>query len=349
MFRNPRELASPFASSSPPKPSTGHPPTPEPATAQYKSHTVGNSLKMTSSTTPLIGRTKAVSKGNSRPRPPALTSGKARPKPNGSILNFFKKTTLSLETEASLEYTEESLFLEDEGPVLKVGEPVQTPTPPRDDLCGEDSPDLTNNVSMDADLSRFNEESGPIKRRRMETSSESSPLELTNAANDVSRKGPFIEDSDDGDDEELNHLITSVMPKEIPTDACSIGREPTPPAISGFVSGGKGRIEDVVNPPTAPSLKQEQTSIDEGDEYQGIDDFIDDEFPEEGEEYVERRWMEQQRHFEMDGAGDAEFENNRGLKTEDIEDEGKDLPNEQVAAKCPVCSVAFDGLTDQVR
>lgn len=347
MFRNPRALASPFASSSPPKPSTGRPPTPEPATAQYKSHTVGNSLKMTSSTTPLIGRTKAVSKSSSRP--PALTSGKARPKPNGSILSFFKKTTRSLETESSLDFTEESLFLEDDGPVLKVGEPVQTPTPPRDDLFGQDSPDFTNSLSMDADLSRFNEESGPIKRRRMETSSESSPLELKNAANDVTRKGPFIEDSDDGDDEDLNHLASNVMPKDILTDANSLSSEPAPPAIPGIVSGKKGRIEEVVNPPTATSLKQEQTSIDEGDEFQGIDDFIDDEFTEEGEEYVERRWMEQQRHFEMDGAEDAEFENNQGLTTEDIGGEGKDLPNERVSANCPVCSVAFDGLTDQVR
>ena len=329
MFRNPRELASPFASSSPPKPSTGRPPTPEPATAQYKSHTVGNSLKMTSSTTPLIGRTKAVSKGSGRP--PAPTSGKARPKPNGSILNFFKKTARSLETESSLESAEESLFLEDDGPVLKVGEPVQTPTPPRDDLFGQDSPDFTNSLSMNADLSRFNEESGPIKRRRVETSSESSPL-----GTKCSRA-------------HFSLMASNAMPKDILTDAHSLSSELAPPAIPGIVSGGKGRIEEVVNPPTAASLRQEQTSIDEGDEFQGIDDFIDDEFPEEGEEYVEKRWMEQQWQFEMDEAEDAEFENNQALKTEDIGDEGKDLPNEQVAANCPVCSVAFDGLTDQVR
>lgn len=347
MFRNPREPASPFASGSPPKPSTGRPPTPEPATAQYKPYAVGNTLKMPSSTTPLIGRTKTVSKGSSRP--PPVTSGKARAKTNGSILNFFKKTTRSLETESSLEYTEESLFLEDNGPVLEVGEPVQTLTPPRDDLFGQDSSDFTDSLSMNADLSRFNEESGPIKRRRIETSLESSPLELKNAENNVLRKGPFIEDSDDDDDEELKHLASNVMPRDILTDANSHSSEPAPPTLSDIVSGGKSRIEEVVNPPTAPSLKQEQTSIDDGDEFQGIDDFIDDEFTEEGEEYVERRWMEQQRRFEMDGAEDVELEDNQGLKTEDIGDEEKHLPNEEVAANCPVCSVAFDGLTDQVR
>lgn len=338
MFRKPRELASPLATNPPPKPSTGRPPTPESITTQDISCTsVSDSFKMTSSTTPLIGRTKTTSKSSSRT--PALKPGKAKPKPNGSILNFFKKAARSPETGEGLKDTEESLFLDDEGSVWKEGEPVQTPTPPRDDLLVENSPDFVNNLSMDADLSRFNEENGPIKRRKMEAS-ESSPLELKYATKTALRKGPFIEDSDDDDDE------------KILGDILSLNKYPAPSAISDMASGGKGGAQDLVNLPTASSLKHEQTSIDGEDEFEGIDDFIDDEFPVEGEEYLERRWMEQERQFEMDGAEDAEDaedaepENNQVLKKKDV---GNEIPNKGVVASCPVCSVDFDGLTDQVR
>lgn len=235
-----------------------------------------------------------------------------------------------------LKDTEESLFLDDEGPVWKEGEPVQTPTPPRDDLLVGNSPDFANNLSMDADLSRFNEENGPIKRRKMEAT-ESSPLELRNATKSAIRKGPFIEYSDDDDDE------------KILGDKHSVNKHPASSVISDTASGGKGGAQDLVNLPTVPSLKHEQTSIDGEDEFQGIDDFIDDEFPMEGEEYLERRWMEQERQFEMDGAedaGDAELDNNRVLKKEDVRNE---LSNEGVVASCPVCGVGFDRLTDQVR
>lgn len=331
MFRKPRELASPLASTPPPKPSTGRPPTPEPITAQDTSYTfVGKSPKMTSSKSPLTGRIKPTSKSSTRS--PALTSGKTRSKPNGSILNFFKKVTRSPETEHIIKDAEESLFLENEDPVLKVGEPVQTPTPPRDDWLEETSPGFADNLSMDEDFSRFNEENGPVKRQKMESPS----LELKYAAKSISRKGPFIEDSDDGEEEEILR------------DLHSLDTLPASPAPSGMVSGKNDGTQGLVNLPAVPSLKQERTSVDGGDEFQGIDDFIDEEFPEEGEEYLERRWMEQQRQFEMDSAEDAEMENNQVLKSEDTGDEGKDFSNEEVVASCPLCSMGFDGLTDQV-
>lgn len=331
MFRKPRELASPLASTPPPKPSSGRPPTPETLTAQDKSYTsFGNSPKMTSSKTPLTGRTKPTSKSSSRT--PALTSGKTGSKPNGSILNFFKKVTRSPETEHIIKDAEESLFLENEDLALKVGEPVQTPTPPRDDWLEETSPSFADNLSVDDDFSRFNEENGPVKRQKMESPS----LELKYAARIMLRKGPFIEDSDDGDEEEILRNIHS------------LDKPPASSAPSGMVSDKHDGTQDSVHLPVVPSFKQEQTSVDGGDEFQGIDDFIDEEFPEEGEEYLERRWMEQQRQFEMDSAEDGEMENNQVFISEDTGDEGNDLSNEEVVASCPLCSLGFDGLTDQV-
>lgn len=342
MFRKRRQFATPLTSSSPPNPSTGRPPTPEPITAQDISRaSVGINLTMTSSSTPLIGRAKSISK--STRRTPAPTSGKVRPMANGSILNFFKKATRSPETDDSPKDTEESLFLEDEGPELKVWEPIQTPTPPRDDLLPKNS-DFANNLSIDADSSRFNEEQGPVKRRKTEAS-DSSPQESKYAAKRVTRKGPFLEDSDDGDDEELNQVISNAMPRETRTEKHPVDKQPASPAISGLDSGGKDGNQKSIRLPRVPSLKKEQTSIDDGDGFQGVDDFIDDEFPEEGEEFLERRWMEQQRQFEMDFAEDAELENNQELKTDGVEDEGKIL---SMARSCPVCSVGFDGFTDQV-
>lgn len=232
--------------------------------------------------------------------------------------------------------------------MLNVEEPVQTPTPPQEKSLLENPLEFANNLSADADLSRFNEENGPLKRRRIETSLESSPLESKSAAKVKLRKGPFLEDSEASDDEELSH-VKNEMPMEIVRDTHSLDEEPTIPAEFPSVSDRKDRTQGLVKLSTVPSLTQERRIVVDRDDFEDIADFIDDEFPEEGEEYLERRWMEEQRQFEMDGEENPEPENKQFSRPDGVGDEGKSSSDEEVAASCPICGVGFDGLSDQVR
>jgi hypothetical protein len=79
------------------------------------------------------------------------TPAKIRPKGNTSILSFFKKTT-----PPGLEDDEDGLFFTDKTGASRQRNHDQFPTPPRE-------PEIT--MPHDS-ADRFNEEPGPVKRRR---------------------------------------------------------------------------------------------------------------------------------------------------------------------------------------
>jgi DNA cross-link repair 1A protein len=93
-----------------------------------------------------------------------------------------------------------------------------------------------------------------------------------------------------------------------------------------------------------PSLTCDSASILPADEFEGMGDF-EDEFFEEGEEYLEKRWLEEQRMFEEGLDEDS--------KSESVE-EGPITPRQEIepdtscaeAATCPICNESMEGTTD---
>lgn len=288
----------------------------------------------------MLGRGMAAPKATSRPV--TFSVGKKKSKPNGSILSFFKKAS-SISTVENINLdSDESLFIEDND-FPKADGLFQTPTPPMDSNSRESSPD-TKRMFEDENVLRFNEEPGPVKRQRVEGPRIPSPSSTNQKANPPVRTGPFFEDSDDDDDNDTIARLGERCLLDITPPQTTLLVEPCkkPNSEETFV-----KSEVVIAQPTSLPT-DESTKTDGKAEFENIDDFIDDEFPEEGEEYIERKWMEEYGEMEpgLDDTGLDDFLENR---LQDGKDDLAPIQQETLMPACPICSMSFDGLTDQVR
>lgn len=293
---------------------------------------------MSTSRVPTLSRSVAVPKSSSRPI--LLSSGKTRPKPNGSILSFFKKApSLSTVENINLDL-DESLFIEDND-FLKAQEVLQTPTPPMESNSVENSPE-TKRIIDDEGMLRFNEEPGPVKRRRVEGSPILSPSSTNQKVKPVMRTGPFFEDSDD---EEEDHTLAR-FEERCPPDA-AIPQTPLIETCEQIISDKTYIKSEVVISQPISLPRHESTKTEGKSEFEDIEDFID-EFPEEGEEYIERKWMEEYGEMEP-GLDDNGLDDFSGPRLRDSELETAPVAQETFKPVCPICSMSFDGITDQVR
>ena len=318
------------ATETPIRPSTGRPPTPPSSTSQRSQPAPSTTYSM-ATPMPLLGKSKTTSK-----KIPAPIAGKGRAKGNGNIMSFFKKAE-SVETSSmgGVDHgSEESLFVEEET-VKAAEQPMQTPTPPRD----EDSPNEVDMLASDSPLSRYNENAIPNKRRRIQDiESESSP----NARAKALPQGPFVDDSD-SDDEPLGASVKSitepVYEHHSATETTAIA-----PSFNTLSPDEDSKAMPV------PSLKQESTSIEERDDFDGLDDFIDDEFPEEGEEFMERRWMEEQAELEIPFEEDEEVNGDtpEEAKQQDIQGPGDLSAQDSGSTCCPICGGSTENMAEQV-
>ena len=286
--------------------------------------------------TPLLGRSKTPSRKIAPP-----VAAKAKGKGNGNIMSFFKKAPSSASATGAgkEEDKDEGLFIEG-SPVKKDVEiPLQTPTPPRDGTTPEDIEMKT----AESPLSRYNEDATPNKRRRREGSASPTRESVLESSNGPTQRGPFVDDSDSDDlDAE-----TPARPGERSSDRREIAANNM--SKETLSSDANSPIED---PPTitVPPFEREATSLGDGDGFDGMEDFIDDEFPEEGEEFMERRWMEEQAELELgleedEGLGGAE----EVVKPEELVEAGSVTPLQECEpTPCPVCSGSTIGMTEQV-
>jgi DNA cross-link repair 1A protein len=285
---------------------------------------------------PLLGKSKTTSKKIATP-----VAAQRKGKGNGNIMSFFKKaesSTTSL-TNTMVENGEEGLFLE-ESPVKKGAIlPLQTPTPPRDETTPED-------VEMEAansPLSRYNEDAIPNKRRRTEASLSPTPDLVVESREQTIQRGPFADDSD-SDEEEVKAPVLADSGETLERDT-SKSRSPTADPLTTIIP-----LEKDPFAPTVPSLKREPTSIGGFEGFDAIGDFIEDEFPEEGEEFLERRWMEEQAELEMgleeddEALGDAE-----GVtKKESAGVSPSIAPQDAGPSSCPICGGMTMDMTEEV-
>ena len=338
MFRKPRDTVALTANESPLRPCTGRPPTPplsiaRPAQSSTSPTTYREDV---SSSKPLLGRAKTLPKST-----PAAPVGKAKGKANGNgnIMSFFKRAESGNGNATASLQEDESLFLNDT--LVKAEEkvePFQTPTPPRDEGFLDDATFF----KEESPILRFNEDWVPSKRRKVDETV-IIRRESPQGAIEALTKGPFADDS-----EEEEECIALQEPPQRAID-CEDGEtkggQLTTTSQSDERSVGR---EDSTQDTAAPPLKREATSIGEFNEFDGIDDFIDDEFPEGGEEFMERRWMEEQEseeELETDRAG--------ALRKSDVcvkESVGSTavLPDDAGSASCPICGGSTAGLAGQV-
>ncbi|KAL2037123.1 hypothetical protein N7G274_010119 [Stereocaulon virgatum] len=334
MFRKPRDEAASVASESPLRPSIGRPPTPPSSSSRKVSPAPAATTYSMATPMPLIGKSKTTARKVATP-----VAAQRKGKGNGNIMSFFKKAESSVTSSKDVKEGdwEEGLFLE-ESPVKETILPLQTPTPPRD----ENTPEDVEMESGGLPFSRYNEDAVPNKRRRTEGSISPTPDPVTDSREQPIQRGPFADDSD-SEEEEVKAPVMDDTEETIRTEP-SDSASPTADAVSIVKSPDKDPFA-----PTAPSLKRESTGIGGFEGFDGIDDFIEDEFPEEGEEFLERRWMEEQAELEMgleeedEGLEDAE-----GVMTKKCpEISPKVAPQEAGPSSCPICGGITMGMTEE--
>jgi DNA cross-link repair 1A protein len=113
-----------------------------------------------------------------------------------------------------------------------------------------------------------------------------------------------------------------------------------PKSNSNSSAESSGNEEKATPPPVIPVLKKEDTSVDEWGKFEDIDDFPDDidEFA-DGEEGIERKWMEEQARLEA-----AEAEDGEAFNMLDNEPQ-QQPPDNEMSATCPICDASLDGVT----
>ena len=285
--------------------------------------------------TPVLGRSKTTSKtGTSSVTNFTNSFGtRAKGKGNGNILNFFQKAavqdTIKDDHRGYEGSQEESLFLDDDDYGLGTGAKVQGQmvTPPKE----VDSPQ-SGNHACEPDEGRYHETGGAVKRRKLEDSDVN-----------TSRKVPFFARSEafDGIKDTTREGVENFEASNFDLTG-NTAIPPTPELSVAKTSNGieKRPLSSI------PTLKHESTSYGEVDGFDDIEDFVDDEFPTDGEEYIERKWMEEQAAMEE---GFEEDDEPGGVSDGILQGEGYNdrSPPIEEAPSCPLCGVALVGITDQ--
>jgi DNA cross-link repair 1A protein len=116
-------------------------------------------------------------------------------------------------------------------------------------------------------------------------------------------------------------------------------RSSSTPAIEEPPQGSGKNAEAL---PVVPLLKKEETSMDEWAKFDDVEEFPAemDEFG-DGEEFVERKWMEEQAQIEAD---ENREEFTKWGRFGNDETSGT-APDESMAATCPICNSSLNGVT----
>ncbi|ETN37276.1 uncharacterized protein HMPREF1541_08267 [Cyphellophora europaea CBS 101466] len=104
-------------------------------------------------------------------------------------------------------------------------------------------------------------------------------------------------------------------------------------------------LDGTVDPERPPLIRQDTSLYTPGDF--GDEDFEQDEFYEEGEEFMERRWMEDQAA--MEAAFDEDSKSESGTESVRTPNDDFDLPgtpDQESVASCPICSGSLADLTE---
>ncbi|KFY41994.1 hypothetical protein V494_02653 [Pseudogymnoascus sp. VKM F-4513 (FW-928)] len=373
MFRKPREDARSDISL---KPSTGRPPTPPDGRSTGRT---GSTIAMggPSSTKPLTPRpnTKTnVRRVNSQTTKKAFNA-KTPAKANGSILNFFKK--VEAEDDGGLFLSGGRYEVSPTKKGLAVRSPTidDIDGAVYDDLySAPDGTERYNESGQSTKRRRTSDGRTDSQARRMNTIVYSEDKQLAtedlslplHAGTDVKaeipqactppppdaekpqpkRIGAFLDDSDSEDDEavvgvDVRSRDTEVEAKVALSSEGLLGRSKM---AKPEVDDQSDLFEDTPDAPTdqlAGGQIREEASYSEYGAFEDMDEYpdIEDEFA-DGEEFMERKWMEEQEKFE--NADESEI--NGPLRSDVF-----GMPDEPSVSKCPICDSDLGGnTTDEI-
>jgi len=109
-------------------------------------------------------------------------------------------------------------------------------------------------------------------------------------------------------------------------------------------------IDSIIEPPehqsAIPALDREGTSPFIPGDLDDANEFENDELFEEGEEFMERRWMEEQREMEIAFDEDSKSESGTSAMTPEGEDSLRFGESGDVEAACPICSGSLKELSE---
>ncbi|KAI2784877.1 DRMBL-domain-containing protein [Daldinia loculata] len=257
--------------------------------------------------------------------------GKKKPPANGNILNFFQKVEV-----------EEQLFCA--GPAnTSASIPNLAPPPPKvdEDLFGDEG------ISQDAEK----EARSPKRRKLSHDGNESLPQNSESTRSEESdqtkstvlertvtkrtqRKVPFLIDSDSEDDDiessplkDATNIEATVATLEIKNETAELDVAPVPNLPVD---------ESCPEAPDIPPLNQGESVYEEFKDLEDVEGLFDD-FEEyaDGEEFRERRYMEEQARLEDEEAGNYTSD---GVVGEFQEPEG-------IVECCPLCNANLAGIT----
>ncbi len=344
-------------------PSVGRPPTPPDAGSPYFHMPTVHAKPSVSSPIPSTSRLPT-------PRPSTSKKGKQ----NQSILSFFGKAERN---EAGFQNGQEEslLFFNDTKPETFSQEtPKQSARLTVDDLL----PGSHN--GLESPLSRFNEDNTPFKRRRLDDEeadlsvrtpspeghvvkeSDASELVKASSKDAPKRRGGFVDDSDEEDHDmsswnvvsnEVNEEDTAGEtgpPNELVQVSTSTTLVPLKPPDLSHESDkdrfAQERSEDTNG--IIPALSREGTSMYDAGDF-GDEENFEDEFYEEGDEYMERKWMQEQREMEVELDEDSKSESGtESVRTpqDNCEDEASGDQTREGVASCPLCGGSLKDLTE---
>ncbi|ETS87739.1 hypothetical protein PFICI_01567 [Pestalotiopsis fici W106-1] len=271
------------------------------------------------------------------------SSTKKAVKSNGNILNFFKKIEV-----------EEQLFMEQGPAYTNALSIVESKTKVKEE---DDIDELFEEAAEeDGDSpSRFNEDPGSSKRRKLSHNGVNGNGELHNGhleeerevvkietlpeptkskPSKKSRKGPFLDDSDDEDNVPMPSSPSRQDTKGEPPDDVVLNgatKADLPPVRPELL-----RDESCSVRPLTPGLQQEDSTYEDFKTIEEMDDGFDEEFDnaEEGEEFRYMRYMREQARLEAEEAGLA--------PDDELDDPA---PNDGMVESCPICNASLFGIT----
>ena len=271
-----------------------------------------------------------------------MSATKNKTAQNGSILSFFKKQDGS--SYAGTTYN--GLFLE--------GGPDEA-GPLRDDI---DVPGLQDDIHDSGyESPRFNESGGSNKRRKLSQEldgqflTHSTTVNTTDLPKDACSPPPPDIDVEGGKDDDMNTVRSKHIgpfldesdDEDGGPESLVVEHTADPPRPNGDTLGG-----DII-PEDLPVPKREATSYgDDGfEDFEGMDD-IDDEY-EGGEEFIERRYMMEQRRLEIE-AGVLQADADDLEDFPEFKQNGDPIKSEDSVLEvptCPICNASFKGVSDQ--
>ncbi|KAK5677502.1 DNA cross-link repair protein PSO2/SNM1 [Elasticomyces elasticus] len=321
-------------------PSLGRPPTPPTTLAATKSPfslavppsvpaPTKMAVKAKTTKLPTIGRQGAV---GSAKKIAASTKAAQAGKGNGSILSFFKKTG------------GEGLFVEE-----KVGLRVRAQEGAAEEFGG-----VGEGLEED-DEGRWNEREGSVKRRRTgggdeEVGGSGDGEGLFEESDPVieavevqkpqqqTRTGPFMEDSDSEDDDPIPIPPTLAIPTNYSPPAPAPAPFPQDDAAQDAPPQTAPSESELLAPHSPPALLKQETSYAPDADFQDFDNMDDEDFDEDlfeqGDEFVERRYMAEQAALE-DSENEKDYDPVAPETKAETEVEGP---------SCPICNLSLAGV-----